>query len=282
MSAQSTSQVADREAPFEAGYGRAIFDHDRPEESERLALIEEEQDPYTTARIDALGIAPDWHCLEIGAGKGSMAVWLADRCPRGRVVAVDLDVGMVDVQGRSNIDVRQMDISNETFAADSFDLIHARAVLTHLPNAQDICNRMARWLRPGGWLFLADPASFPVDSSPHPLMRKIGAASTAAMSQMVGTDPYWARSYPTPLVRAGLVDVDAECRLRLMQGGAREAKMFELMLAQMEQPMIATGLVAAEEVALVRRQLLDPAFFDFPPAFVRAWGRRPQAATALE
>lgn len=282
MSAQSMSRVADREPPFEAGYGRAVFDHGRPEESERLALIEEEQDPYTTSRIEALGIAPDWQCLEIGAGKGSMAVWLADRCPHGRVVAVDLDVSMVDAQGRKNIEVREMDISSETFATGSFDLIHARAVLTHLPNAQDICNRMAQWLRPGGWLFVADPASFPVDSSPHALMRKIGAASTAVMSEMVGTDPYWARSYPIPLVRAGLVDIDAECRLRLMQGGTREAKMFELMLAQMEQPIIATGLVSAEEVASVRQQLLDPAFFDFPPAFVRAWGRRPGASAVFE
>ena len=81
------------------GYGAGVFEHTAAEEDERLSPIEEEQDPYTTARIEALGIADDWHCLEIGAGKGSMAYWLADRCPRGRVVATDLDTSLLRTAG---------------------------------------------------------------------------------------------------------------------------------------------------------------------------------------
>ncbi|MGB8132492.1 MAG: methyltransferase domain-containing protein [Candidatus Angelobacter sp.] len=257
------------------GYGAGVFEHTAETEGERLSLIEEEQDPYTTARIEALGIAEDWHCLEIGAGKGSMAYWLADRCPRGRIVATDLDTSLLSVSGRPTLEVLQHDVAKDEFPPESFHLIHARAVLTHALEPEQACVRMSRWLRPGGWLLITDPASFTVDSSPHSLMRKAGAASTAVMREMVGTDPNWARTYPAPLVAAGLVEVDAECRLRMMQGGTREAIMFELMLAQLGPHMVATGLITAEEVKSLRAQLLDPAFFDFPPAVIRAWGRRP-------
>lgn len=256
-------------------YGREFFDHSSADEGERLALIEEEQDPYTISRIQALGLAADWHCLEIGAGKGSMARWLADQCPRGQVVATDLDVSLLRTEGRTNLVILQHDVNRDEFPPGTFHLIHARGILTHIPDRAAVCRRLASWLRPGGWLLVADPASFPVDSSPHELMRKAGAASTAVMREMIGTDPNWARTFPAPLVTAGLVDVDAECRLRMMRGGTTEAKMFGLMIGQMAEHMVSTGLITREEVDRLRAQLLDPSFFDFPPAFVRSWGRRP-------
>jgi 2-polyprenyl-3-methyl-5-hydroxy-6-metoxy-1,4-benzoquinol methylase len=256
-------------------YGRDFFEHDSSDEGERLALIEEEQDPYTIARIQALGLAADWHCLEVGAGKGSMARWLADQCPDGHVVATDLDVSLLGAEGRTNLVIRQHDVNSDEFPPGSFHLIHARGILTHIPDREAVCRRMASWLRPGGWLLVADPASFPVDSSPHELMRKAGAASTAVMRHMIGTDPNWARTFPAPLVAAGLVDVDAECRLRMMRGGTTEAKMFGLMIGQLAPHMTRTGLVTSDEIASLCAQLLDPSFFDFPPAVMRSWGRRP-------
>jgi ubiquinone/menaquinone biosynthesis C-methylase UbiE len=263
-------------SPEQGAYGEEIFNHGSAEEEERLALIEEEQDPYTCSCIDALGPNPDWNCLEVGAGRGSMAVWLADRCPAGRVCAIDLDTRLLDTRGRKNIDIQKLDISKADFPENSFHLIHARAVLTHLRAPEEICQRMASWLRPGGWLFICDPASFPVDSSPHPLMRKIGQAAAQLMQHTIGTDPNWSRSYPAPLIRAGLIDVDAECRLRMMQGGTREAIMFDLMLGQVAEPVIASGMVTAEEMETIRQLLHDPSFVDFPPAVVRAWGRKPE------
>lgn len=255
-------------------YGAELFEHTVAEEDERLTLIEEEQDPYTTALIESFGIASDWHCLEIGAGKGSMAYWLADRCPNGRVVATDLDVRLNTV-GRPNLTALRHDIATDDFPAGLFHLVHARAVLTHVPDPEAVCARIACWLRPGGWLLVTDPASFTVDSSPHPLMRKAAAAAKVVMQDMIGTDPNWARTFPAPLARVGFVDVDAECRLRMMQGGGREARMFELMLAQLAPHLVTTGLITDAELDTLRAQLLDPAFMDFPPAVVRAWGRRP-------
>jgi len=203
-----------------------------------------------------------------------MAFWLAGKCSRGHVVATDLDVSLLSAAGHSNLEILEHDINADEFPECSFNLVHARAVLAHAHDPERICRRMAKWVRPGGWLLVADPASFPIDSSPHELMRKAGSASTAVMRERVGTDPNWARTLPAPLAAAGLVDVDAECRLRMMRGGTREARMFELMLAELAVPMAATGLITADEIDSLRANLLDPEFLDFPPAVVRAWGRR--------
>lgn len=96
-------------------YGHEIFEHKRSEEEQRLSLIEEEQDPYTIQRIEGFGIAANWHCLEIGAGKGSMAYWLADQCPLGRIVATDLDVSLLSSAGRPCLEIVQHDVRTDDF-----------------------------------------------------------------------------------------------------------------------------------------------------------------------
>ena len=47
----------------------------------------------------------------------------------------------------SQADLRELD-----FAEGSFDLIHARTLLMHLPEREEIIARAASWLAPGGWL----------------------------------------------------------------------------------------------------------------------------------
>jgi len=60
------------------------------DEDERLSLLEQLFDP-TTRRRRAL-VRPGWRCLEVGAGRGSIAVWLTEQVgPSGHVVATDLN-----------------------------------------------------------------------------------------------------------------------------------------------------------------------------------------------
>src|SRR5271156_7105711 len=64
-------------------------------EDTRLALLEQIFDPRSRRRRDM--VQPGWRCLEVGAGRGSMAVWLAQRGgPSGHVVATDLDFGYLE------------------------------------------------------------------------------------------------------------------------------------------------------------------------------------------
>jgi hypothetical protein len=52
----------------------------------------------------------------------------------GRVVAVDLDTPFLDGHGRANPDVRQLDMVTGAVDDGPSDLVHARAVLEHIPD----------------------------------------------------------------------------------------------------------------------------------------------------
>ena len=52
-------------------------------EWERVGLIEALYDGITTRALDALGVKAGWRCMDVGAGRGSIARWLAERVGTG-------------------------------------------------------------------------------------------------------------------------------------------------------------------------------------------------------
>lgn len=48
-------------------------------------------DPTSRRHLSALPIQPDWQCIEIGSGNGSVSQWVAGQLqPPGKVRATDL------------------------------------------------------------------------------------------------------------------------------------------------------------------------------------------------
>lgn len=56
-----------------------LFDHAWKKARQRLAAMEAGLDPWTSDNLESRGIVPDWRCLEVGAGAGSIARWLSSR-----------------------------------------------------------------------------------------------------------------------------------------------------------------------------------------------------------
>ena len=72
---EDTCRVA---APLDLGPGYRLAARGRQEaENDRLDLLERIFDPVSRRRREL--VQPGWRCLEVGAGRGSMAVWLAER-----------------------------------------------------------------------------------------------------------------------------------------------------------------------------------------------------------
>jgi len=143
-------------------------------EDERLDLLEQIYDP-SSRRRRAL-VQPGWRCLEVGAGRGSMAVWLAAQVgPTGRVVATDVDTRYLSRLAIPNLEVIEHNILDDpldVLEPGSFDLVCSRLMLFHLRDRQEEAIRqMAACLRPGGWLVDEDAswgtAGSPVDPT-HP------------------------------------------------------------------------------------------------------------------
>lgn len=134
------------------------FPHSADDEARRLELFQQRLDPLTIRRLERLGIGRGARCLEIGGGRGSIAVWLSDCVGRdGRVTVTDLQPGFLDAIDASNVEVLRHDVRVDMFPERSFDLIHARVVLMHIPDDPDILYRLVSWLCPGGWLLLEEP-----------------------------------------------------------------------------------------------------------------------------
>ncbi|WP_329110622.1 methyltransferase domain-containing protein [Micromonospora sp. NBC_01699] len=254
-------------------YRDGVFSHAVDTERHRLRLLESVLDPHSQARLGTFDIGPDTRCLEIGSGAGSVARWLAGR--GARVTATDLDVSFLGDLADLGVRVLRHDMYTEDFPPGSFDLIHMRYVLVHLPDQDRAISRLVSWLAPGGVLVLEEPAFFPIAGSPHPAYREVMLAFRTYLEDAVGTRTEWARALPLPLAGTGLVDVEVDTRIQPVRGGDDEAEWWRLTLEQSRRPIVERGLVSDEAFELAYAELADPAFFDLSLAVFTAWGRRP-------
>ncbi|MFF3754181.1 class I SAM-dependent methyltransferase [Streptomyces sp. NPDC002018] len=253
-------------------YGNGIFSHRISSERRRLGLLESVLDGPTRARVTALGLKPGDEVLEVGGGGGSVARWLAEQ--GARVTVTDLDTTFLEELTDLGVRVLRHDLYTEDFPPGSFDLIHARYVVLHLPDPDKAVARLAAWLRPGGVLLLEEPASFPVMDSPHPAYRTIMRAFRIHLERSVGSDTAWARTLPLPLEKAGLTGVGLDARIQTVHGGDDEAQWWRLNLEQSREAMVAAGLASDTEFEAAYRELASPDFHDLSLAVLTAWGRR--------
>src|SRR5215469_8587838 len=93
-------------------------------EDDRLGLLEWIFDPLSRRRREL--VRPGWRVLEVGAGRGSMAAWLAERVgPAGQVVATDIDCRYLERLDLPNLQVVQHNIVEDpvdVLGPGSFDL----------------------------------------------------------------------------------------------------------------------------------------------------------------
>ena len=164
----------------------------------RLEALEASCDPFTASHLDKVGVGPGWHCLEVGAGAGSVARMLCERVgPDGHVLAVDLEPTLLADVSEPNLEVRRLDVVVDELPEAAFDLIHTRLVLVHIPQRDELIPKLVRSLRPGGVLLLEEcdlHAAFAADDD-------VFRPSLEAMYRPLydaGIDIFWARHARRP------------------------------------------------------------------------------------
>src|SRR4051794_22730767 len=124
-------------------------------ERERLDSLTSLYDARTLRLCEQLGLTAGWHCLDAGAGTGSLATALAERGgPTGSVTALDSDARFL--VPRESLTVVESDLTNTNLPIGRFELVHARLVLEHLPERDQVLAKLAAAVRPGGWLLIED------------------------------------------------------------------------------------------------------------------------------
>jgi len=271
-----------------------VLSHGIATELGRLRLLESQLDPATREVISARRPRPDWNVLEVGAGAGSVARWLSGLVPDGTVTAIDVETRFLESAAAgtgtgpgATPRVVRGDVRVHEFAPASFDLIHARTVLMHLPERDAVIERLVSWLAPGGWLVLEDLVVAPADSSPRPLVRRafaaieaaMAAAMAASMAASIGTDMRWARSFPAPLGAAGLLELGLAARYYPVAGGSDIGRPRATTFEQAGDFITANGPLDAAELAETARLFTEPGVVELGPSIIAAWGRRPLEGT---
>ena len=269
-----------------------IFDNAAPQASQRFASLETLYDPWTIRHLETTGIGPGWQCWEIGAGGGSIARWLAERCgPTGHVLVTDIDPRfLVEAAALTHpqIEIQRQDIGSDPLPAQSFDLIHARLVLIHVPTREQALERMVTALSQGSWLIVEDFDSTLIDYRDRLLRYPTTDTAAAAVYQkMVATQDRlmaarsgelaltWGRSLYRRLRAHGLVNVGMDGYLGLREGRSPGAHLMHANFEQIRQEAITTGLVTNEEVEYMLALLDDPDFAVSSSMLFTAWGRQP-------
>jgi SAM-dependent methyltransferase len=234
--------------------------------------MEAQWDPGTFRHIEALGLRHDAACWELGAGGGSVAAWLAARF--GRVLVTDLDTQYVESLASAGVSVRRHDVVADPLPEEHFDLIHSRLLLEHLPQREQVLDRLVSVLRPGGWLLIEDYdwtayGAEPASEVGHRVTRAVVAFMVEA-----GFDPYLGRRLFGALRARGLADMGAEGRAVVMTPEHPGAAFYRLSLQSVRAAVVARGSVTDAEVDRALDEWGRDDHIIVSPAMVAAWGRR--------
>ena len=222
-------------------------------ELRRLQAIEREFDPASCRRLYATGLTAGWRCLEVGPGAGSLMQWMGERVgPSGHVVALDLSAKYLPARHPDHVEIQEGDIRTASLQQGSFDLVHARYVLIHLPDYGIALSQMLAVLKPGGWIVLEEP-DFSVSR---------GIAGTAAqlaamqhinqaihrMYESRGMDYALGLKLLPFLQMRGLCDLSMENDAPVSAGGSGLAKMMAMSAEQLRDKYLATGIVSEPDL----------------------------------
>lgn len=229
----------------------------------RLQAIEREFDPASRRRLYATGLTTGWRCLEVGPGAGSLMQWMGERVgPAGEVVALDLSTRFLPARHPDHVEIQQGDIRTAPLPEGSFDLVHARYVLIHLPDYEIALSRMLATLKPGGWIVLEEPdfsASRGIAGEAAQLaaMQHINHA-IHLMYESRGMD-YALGLKLLPLLQAGgLRDLSMENDAPVSAGGSDLAKMMAMSARQLRDKYLATGVVSEADLQRYGQLAEDP------------------------
>jgi SAM-dependent methyltransferase len=253
-------------------YSASRIGHDVRTEQQRLRVLERATDPDTVRVLSSLGIEQDWRCLELGAGNGSVARWLAGQC--AQVTATDIDTGFLLEQPVPGVHPRVHDVTTGDFPAATFDLIHARFLLEHLTGRDAVLAKAVNWLAPGGQLVVEDFAVLPSFYSSSPVVSQLMSATERYLADSVGTDFRWAPRLPSLLADNGLLDIGVVVTVHVCDGGPW-SDVLRATFTQVGPGIISAGLLTGEDFAAAIDLLHGTSYLGMFAATISAWGRRP-------
>ena len=244
----------------------------------RLKALQDAIDTATFRRIKALGLDQGWDCWEIGAGAGSVALFLASEVGvKGNVLATDINTDLMQGLGDlPNLIVLKHNVDKDETPVGPFDLIHTRLVMMHGGIDRPACVRkLVSALKPGGWLILEEHDKYGTFTL---MLESLAFAEALSMLTKTvesnGGSLSWARNLPTFLQDVGLVDVGAEIDAPFFRGGSAYARFWGHSFRDLKSHITDQGM-RPEDLELAIAQSNDGHLWLSCHAMISAWGRKP-------
>jgi SAM-dependent methyltransferase len=183
----------------------------------------------------------------------------------------------------SNVESRHHDLREADFEPIAYDLVHCRAVLMHLAKPEEALARMARAVRPGGWLLIqeGDYGWFGSVDPTYPGASEFDRAIRASLDAVQSrgfVQSYFGRRLPGLVERIGFANFGSEGSVYIGRGGNNPLARFHSLsgrIPEAAERLIQLGVRTREQTDHVLRMYDDPAFEFIGPTLVSAWAQRP-------
>ena len=254
-----------------------LLDNQQSEAGQRFDAFATLFNPSTFRHMVSIGLSPGWRVWEVGAGGPTVPAWIAEQT-EGHVLATDIDTTWLEA-ANEGFESRRHDIGTDPAPGHSFDLVHARLVLVHVPQRSEALATMIAALKPGGWLLAeeADPGLQPLacpdgHGAAEELANKLKLAFRALMAER-GVDLSFGRQLPRLLRAAGLVEVQADAYFPI--GGPVVDRLERATVEQIRKRLIAAQLATEEEIEQHLSNVATGQLDLATSPMVSAWGRKP-------
>lgn len=251
---------------------------------ERLRVLAGVLAPTTRALLERLPVRPGDRCWDVGCGGGDVTVMIADMVgPAGRVLGTDIDPAKVALARAEATAYPQVEyrVGNIMGGAPdgTFDIAHARFLLSHLTDPGAAVAAIGRALRPGGILAVEDVdfsalvccPDLPAFRAYHDLYIRTG--------RYRGADPLIGPRLPLLLHEAGCTDIHIQIN-QLAEPDPTIKSIHVLTLENIADAALQAGLTSPAELDAMLTDLHaavdDSSMVLAAPRMVQTWGRKPR------
>jgi cyclopropane-fatty-acyl-phospholipid synthase len=123
--------------------------------------LDEAEEHMLRLYVERAELVDGQEVLELGCGWGSLSLYLAERFPRSRITGVsnsrtqrEFIEGEARKRGLSNLRILTCDMNAFDIDAGRFDRVVSVEMFEHMKNYRVLLANVARWLKPGGRLFV--------------------------------------------------------------------------------------------------------------------------------
>lgn len=255
----------------------------RAGEIERLHVQAEALAADAEVMLERIGVAPGWHCLDLGCGPRGITDLLARRAgPRGRVVGLDADPAFVE-HGRkaapAGVEFVQGDAYRTGLPGASFDLVHVRFVASTAGEGPKLLREAMRLAKRGGVVAFQESDNSSLKCfPPHPAWDRLSDAM-AALLVKVGGNPRFGQGMYGMFHAEGLRELGYRPFVLGVRPGDAFADFLPATVESMRSALLREELISGKELdtalAECRAHLARPDTVFSLYTTVQVWGRVP-------